>query len=283
MKIDKLLNKAVEGDAEARRELHERVGNATVFVAPQGKIDVEATLEAIEYWRKYGTAPKEWGDRPTCRFGDAFSDMVRRDPLHHFRPVTPGTMNDLWEYTATIDDESVSGHKLVAALAYGLAHRMISGSALEIKVKIAQLLEGRSYPALAEAYRQMRDEPSGAGRERVMKQVLSPFHPIAPVDSPPRRSGLASPFDQRGQTVGVQVNVAAQSWTANGKGALREALVAGFGISGIKDICFEMNIDYENFPSTKSALARSLVQYCERFGRLDELGCLVHAANPAVW
>jgi hypothetical protein len=36
-------------------------------------------------------------------------------------------------------------------------------------------------------------------------------------------------------------------------------------------LCFNLNIDYDEFPANKSGFARELVMYMERQERLDEL------------
>jgi hypothetical protein len=44
-----------------------------------------------------------------------------------------------------------------------------------------------------------------------------------------------------------------------------------FSRQDVHDICFVLNIDHENFHSTKSALVRELITYCKQHGRLTEL------------
>lgn len=53
---------------------------------------------------------------------------------------------------------------------------------------------------------------------------------------------------------------------------LAKQLAHQFDIKGLQNLCFQMEIDHENLPGeTKIALAREMVKYCFRHGRLAEL------------
>jgi internalin A len=53
---------------------------------------------------------------------------------------------------------------------------------------------------------------------------------------------------------------------------LQERLMQAYDLSELQQLCFELNIDYENLPGqTKSAKTRELVQFMGRRNRLDEL------------
>ena len=55
----------------------------------------------------------------------------------------------------------------------------------------------------------------------------------------------------------------------------------GFNISELKTVCFEMGIDYENLEGeTKKDKVLSLVRYCHKFKRLDELTAVCENHNP---
>jgi hypothetical protein len=54
--------------------------------------------------------------------------------------------------------------------------------------------------------------------------------------------------------------------------ALRNFLVSYFSDSELRDLCFDLGIDYESLPGEgKAARARELVAYCQRHGRLPDL------------
>ncbi|WP_420643680.1 SUMF1/EgtB/PvdO family nonheme iron enzyme [Candidatus Leptofilum sp.] len=52
---------------------------------------------------------------------------------------------------------------------------------------------------------------------------------------------------------------------------LLNLIIDRFNKEEIKALCFKMGIDYENFPENKSGMARELVAYCRRQGRLNDL------------
>lgn len=54
-----------------------------------------------------------------------------------------------------------------------------------------------------------------------------------------------------------------------------------FSLDDLRDMCFEMDVDYESLPGeSKRGKARELVQYCRRAGRLDELSRHFQAERP---
>jgi len=56
------------------------------------------------------------------------------------------------------------------------------------------------------------------------------------------------------------------------RNALLTMIRQTFDDQELRDLCFELGIDYENLPGEgKASKARELVSYCERHGRLDEL------------
>jgi hypothetical protein len=62
----------------------------------------------------------------------------------------------------------------------------------------------------------------------------------------------------------------------------RNNLQQYFNINGLKTICFEMGIDYENFSPRKDVFARELIEDCERNQRLKELQQLCQEKRPNV-
>ncbi len=62
---------------------------------------------------------------------------------------------------------------------------------------------------------------------------------------------------------------------------LRRALDDGYNIDELRDVCFELGIDYEDLPGeTQSAKARELVLYAKRHHFTAQLVALVMAARP---
>jgi hypothetical protein len=57
-----------------------------------------------------------------------------------------------------------------------------------------------------------------------------------------------------------------------------------FTIEDLRDICFDMRIDYESLHGeTKKGKARELTIYCERHGRLDALYGHIRVARPELF
>ena len=64
-------------------------------------------------------------------------------------------------------------------------------------------------------------------------------------------------------------------------GSLRAVLAEAFTDDDLRDLCFDMSIDYESLPGdNKSAKARELVLYCQKRGRLEELAGHVRRLRP---
>lgn len=62
---------------------------------------------------------------------------------------------------------------------------------------------------------------------------------------------------------------------------LRAALTDAFSDDDLRDLCFDMHIDYEALPGgNKAAKARELVLYCQKRGQLDELAGHVRRLRP---
>lgn len=62
---------------------------------------------------------------------------------------------------------------------------------------------------------------------------------------------------------------------------LRQILAEKFNESELKTLCFDLGLDRDTFPQEgKEGLARDLVAYCERVGRLRELGRMVQRQRP---
>ncbi|MCB9435230.1 MAG: hypothetical protein H6668_24980 [Ardenticatenaceae bacterium] len=63
---------------------------------------------------------------------------------------------------------------------------------------------------------------------------------------------------------------------------LRDWLVDHFSVEEMRDVCAELGIRSDEFPQTLSAMAREMVEYCERRQRLSELAGAVRRARPQV-
>jgi DNA-binding NtrC family response regulator len=63
--------------------------------------------------------------------------------------------------------------------------------------------------------------------------------------------------------------------------AVRRALEEGFGLEDIKDLCFDLAIDFDNLPG-EGKKAREVLAYCQRYGRLEELVANVTRLRPGL-
>jgi hypothetical protein len=64
---------------------------------------------------------------------------------------------------------------------------------------------------------------------------------------------------------------------------LRTLIIAHFNDGELRDLCFDLGIDYENLPGQgKSDKARELVAYVQRYERTDELVALCRRLRPNV-
>jgi serine/threonine-protein kinase len=65
---------------------------------------------------------------------------------------------------------------------------------------------------------------------------------------------------------------------------VRDALKQHFNASELRDVCFDLKIDYDSLPGEGAGdKARELAAYCERHGRLAELGALVKKLRSHAW
>lgn len=63
---------------------------------------------------------------------------------------------------------------------------------------------------------------------------------------------------------------------------LRQNLIEGFNLSDLKDICYDLEIDYEELPghTQKKDFVRELIVYASRIGRLPELILICQQERP---
>jgi uncharacterized membrane-anchored protein YhcB (DUF1043 family) len=62
---------------------------------------------------------------------------------------------------------------------------------------------------------------------------------------------------------------------------LREKITTHFNESELRDLCFKLNVDYDDLRSEgKGDKARELVAYCERHGRISELLGICQQLRP---
>lgn len=65
--------------------------------------------------------------------------------------------------------------------------------------------------------------------------------------------------------------------------ALRRIIVETFDYNEVRDLCFDLHIDYESVPGrNKSAKVRDLIIYLERRGRIDELVTYIQRKRPQI-
>lgn len=66
--------------------------------------------------------------------------------------------------------------------------------------------------------------------------------------------------------------------------ALRQALDDHFGAGDLRDLAFDLAIEYDDLPGeTRKHKARELVVYCYRRGRLEELKRAILVRRPGVF
>ncbi|MEM9773945.1 MAG: hypothetical protein AAF902_05160 [Chloroflexota bacterium] len=98
---------------------------------------------------------------------------------------------------------------------------------------------------------------------------------------------LKSQFTATSLKESVAPNVGNQAMLAyNQRKRMRENIIKGFSLNELKDLCFDLNIEYENLPDHdhKPGLARELVGYLGRDGRLEEFLAICQAERPElVW
>lgn len=61
---------------------------------------------------------------------------------------------------------------------------------------------------------------------------------------------------------------------------LLHLLLEGYNNAELDELCFELGVDYEDFPAEKRAKARELVRYLSRRGRLGELVVAGQRSRP---
>jgi predicted NACHT family NTPase len=65
------------------------------------------------------------------------------------------------------------------------------------------------------------------------------------------------------------------------RATLRQLLNSHFSESELRDLCFDLELDYEQLPGDrKGDKARELIMYCERHGRIDELVTMCRKLRP---
>jgi len=64
--------------------------------------------------------------------------------------------------------------------------------------------------------------------------------------------------------------------------ALRRQLIERCSLSDLKDLCFRLDVDHQNYPDAKDDFARELLLDLNRRGRVDEFVHLVRQAKPWV-
>ncbi len=280
-----LLKQAVDGNAGALKDLRQTVQSSlAIFVMHEGKVDPEATLGAFAYFQENGHAPDEWDDAPLLTLARAFVQRVRRNPLT-LRPVTPGVWSSLWN----ADD----GHRLVAAIHWGISNGHIRESALSLKGRVRNHLEVQDQFLLDIVTEMERDE---AQASFAMSAVFCPIERerVAPPAPGPRQQGQAAAQDalesayQRGEIdIGRYLKLKASpptsEWSHEKYLALGRVVHEYFSLSEIQALIFDMGLNHDDFSNRRNTAARELCQWAKRRGALDKLSNLVKQTNPNRW
>jgi hypothetical protein len=65
---------------------------------------------------------------------------------------------------------------------------------------------------------------------------------------------------------------------------LRQTLSLRFSESELRDLVFDLGLDYDNLPGdNKAGKARELVAYCDRHGLIDELDETIQRSRPDIF
>lgn len=63
---------------------------------------------------------------------------------------------------------------------------------------------------------------------------------------------------------------------------LRKLLSARFTKDELRTLCFDLDLPYEDFPDSASGLAREMLVYCEKRGRVSELIAMAREMRPDI-
>jgi hypothetical protein len=111
--------------------------------------------------------------------------------------------------------------------------------------------------------------PTKYGLEQIVEEILEVVKP-SPISI---SKGYASEsYSKQTAQIGSSMNDLK---------VLQNVLVNHFDMAELKDLAFDLSIDYENIPgTTKSSTARELILYCQRRGRLNELVAGIQHRRP---
>lgn len=316
MKLKKLLQTAVT-DPKALTELRQRFRpGVTVFVPGDDGLDIDATCAAVDYYEQHGDAPVEWGEDDegreilTVDILVAFPKRQRLDPVR-LKPLTPGLWSRLWDHP--------NGHELVAAVRWGVQQGHIAMSAMEVKIKVRNLLSdgepwalldgviekmGRDadvkrwamdavYPAVQTPASQVGGDTinmSGDFRRSVVNIGASPRRQTAqpsPSSQGARAALLALEREYRAGKIDIgrylPLKAGMVEQLASDPTVLHGVLLAGFSIEEIKTLCFDLGVNYDHLPGEGIGKARELTAWMQRRRRTSDLLNAINAANPAAW
>lgn len=168
-----------------------------------------------------------------------------------------------------------------------------------VRERVVGLLGSEAYqPPDAELVDQMieqLDDSSWGVRQAVCKVLgqwgnLEAIAPLQQRINDPQlqvRVAAAEAFERLEQTR-VEVEASLQEIELSGEqvNALHKKAIREFNIDELKELCFELSIDYEDLSgSTKSDKIRELIDYCQRRGRINELLIAYRRARPnsTIW
>lgn len=63
---------------------------------------------------------------------------------------------------------------------------------------------------------------------------------------------------------------------------LKEKMQSRCSLSDVKDLCYYMGIDYENYPDTKDQFIRELLKNLEQKGQIEDLISMIRSKKPWV-
>ena len=92
---------------------------------------------------------------------------------------------------------------------------------------------------------------------------------------------IATPSNGAGEGQGKEESMESVL-TVEYRAKLRRNLSKHFNKEELRTLCFDLGIEHENLPETKDVMARELVAYCERTGKIRELVAQCRKLHPKV-
>lgn len=113
--------------------------------------------------------------------------------------------------------------------------------------------------------------PTKYGLKQIVEEILEVVKP-SPISISISKGYALDSYSKQTAQIGSSMNDLK---------VLQNVLVNHFDMAELKDLAFDLSIDYENIPgTTKSSTARELILYCQRRGRLNELVVGIQHRRP---